>query len=366
MAVLLTCPRGHQWQASVDVCALEAPATLVCAVCGAPHLTLPLSRPGAPAARPRIPGYEILGVLGRGGMGVIYVARQARPRRLVALKTIPAGDRARPDELSRFCFEAEAVARLRHPNIVRVYEVGKGGGCPYFALELVEGGSLAQQLAGTPVPARPAAELVATLARAIHYAHRQGIVHRDLKPANVLLAEDGTPKISDFGLAKCLGGGPPVAAGGSRLESDGVIVGTPCYMAPEQAAGKTRETGSAADVYALGAILYELLAGRPPFQAARVLDTLAQVRSQEPVPPSHWLAAAGSAGRADPPVPRTLEAICLKCLQKDPHRRYVHARALADDLHRFLAGEPARARRIRAGPWQGHGATRRRPGVLSA
>jgi eukaryotic-like serine/threonine-protein kinase len=278
---------------------------------------------------PTIPGYEVRTELGRGGMGVVFEARQVCLDRVVALKLIPAGAHAGSEELARFRREAEAVARLKHSSIVQVYEVGERDGCPYLALELVEGGNLRQKLNGAPLPPEQAAQLVAQVARAVSYAHQQGIVHRDLKPANILLTADGTPKIVDFGLAK-------------RLDADmgqtrsGAVIGTPSYMAPEQAEGKSKEVGPLADVYALGAILYELLTGRPPFRAVTLLDTLEQVRSQDPVPPR----------LLQPKLPRDLEAICLKCLEKEPGRRFLTAQALADDLDRFLAGEPTHTRGI--------------------
>jgi serine/threonine protein kinase len=293
-----------------------------------------------------VPGYESLGELGRGAMGVVYKARQVRLRRVVALKVILSGTHASPRELARFRIESEAVARLQHPNIVTLYEVGEYGGLPYFSLEYVAGGSLADMLDRTPMPARQAARLVELLARAIHAAHQQGIIHRDLKPANVLLAVDGTPKIIDFGLARRLddSAGPT---------STGAILGTPSYMPPEQAAGKTQEIGAAADIYALGAILYELLTRRPPFQAATRVETIRQVLSREPLPPS-ILAAR---------VPLDLERICLKCLQKEAGRRYSDALALAEDLRSWQVGEPIRARPIglkeeglllmRRNPWAG-------------
>jgi hypothetical protein len=274
-----------------------------------------------------VAGYEILGELGRGGMGVVYKARHVQLNRLVALKMILAGSHAGETELARFRVEAEAVARLQHPGIVQIYEVGESEGKPFFSLEFVEGGSLSAKLGGVPLPARRAAELVAALAGAVDAAHRKGIVHRDLKPANVLLTADGTPKITDFGLAKRLD-----AAGQTAT---GAVMGTPSYMAPEQAMGK-KDIGPAADVYALGAILYELLMGRPPFLGAEALDTLRQVVSDEPVPPS----------RSNHRVPHDLETICLKCLHKEPKKRYGSARELAEDLGRWLAGEPIAARPV--------------------
>jgi tetratricopeptide (TPR) repeat protein/WD40 repeat protein len=292
---------------------------------------------------PAFKDYEILGELGRGGMGVVYRARQQGLNRLVALKMILAGEHAGSQHLARFRAEAEAVARLQHPNVVQVHEVGEQDGRPFFSMEFVEGGSLAGKLAGTPQPARPAAELVEVLARAIQAAHQRGIVHRDLKPANILLAADGTPKISDFGLAKKL----DEAAGQT---ASGAILGTPSYMAPEQASGGKRPVGPAADVYALGAILYELLTGRPPFKAETTFDTLRQVLTEEPVPPR----------RLNGKVPRDLETICLKCLLKEPRKRYPSAAELADDLGHFLAGEPITARPVRV--WEkGWKWARRRP-----
>jgi hypothetical protein len=291
------------------------------------------SRGGDPAAAngetwPAVPGYEVLEELGRGGMGVVYKARQAGLGRLVALKVILAGAHAGADDRARFRAEAEAVARLQHPNVVQIHEVGERDGRPYFSLEFCPGGSLDGRLAGTPLPPPEAGRLVETLARAVHAAHRHGIIHRDLKPANVLLAEDGTPKITDFGLAKRLDG--------SGRTRSGELLGTPSYMAPEQARGQGKAVGPAADVYALGAILYECLTGRPPFRAATWPETLQQVSAEEPVPPRRLNAA----------VPRDLETVCLKCLEKEPGRRYAGARDLAEDLRRFGAGEPVKARPV--------------------
>jgi hypothetical protein len=277
-----------------------------------------------------VPGYEVLGELGRGGMGVVYKARQVRLGRLVALKMVLAGGHAGPDELARFRTEAEAVARLNHPGIVQIYEVGEHQGLPYFSLEFCPGGSLAQKLGGTPLPARQAAELVEALARAVEAAHRAGVVHRDLKPANVLLTAEGKAKVTDFGLAKKLGEAGQTASG--------AVMGTPSYMAPEQAGGKTKEIGPAADVYALGAILYEALTGRPPFKAATAMDTILQVLERQVMP----------VRQLQPGVPRDLETVCLKCLQKEPAKRYASAAALAEDLRRFQAHEPIKARPVGA------------------
>jgi serine/threonine protein kinase len=286
----------------------------------------------AAAALPEIPGHVLLEVLGRGGMGVVYKARDLRRNRLVALKMILVGGHAGEQELARFRKEAQAIAGLQHPNIVQLYDLGESEGRPFFSLELVEGGSLADQLDGTPWPARKAARLVRTLARAVHHAHQRSVIHRDLKPANVLLAADGTPKITDFGLAKQLD------ASKGQTPSDAVL-GTPSYMAPEQAGGQSKRVGPAADVYALGAILYELLTGQPPFQGATPLDIIMQVVTDDPVAPR----------LLRPNLPVELETICLKCLHKDPSKRYPSAKALANDLRRFVEDEPIRARRSR--PW---------------
>ncbi|HVK14285.1 MAG TPA: protein kinase [Gemmataceae bacterium] len=294
-------------------------------------------------ALPRIDGYDVEAVLGRGGMGVVYRARHRNLNRPVALKMVRAGAYASRQDLARFRHEAEAVAGLRHPHIVQVYDCGEAGGRPYFTMELLDGGSLAHKLGGTPMPARAAAELVIVIAGAAALAHANGIVHRDLKPANILLAADGTPKVSDFGLARPIHDGPGLTASGTR-------VGTPSYMAPEQALGRSSAARPAVDVYALGAVLYECLTGRPPFRGETAADTERQVVTDDPVPPS----------RLNPRVPRDLETVCLKCLQKDPARRYAGGEALADDLRRFLAGAPVAARRTgvfeRAGKW-----ARRRP-----
>jgi serine/threonine-protein kinase len=299
-----------------------------------PGLRTPPLADAVPPARagaglPQVPGYEMETVLGHGGMGVVYVARQRALDRRVAVKMLLAGPFAGPQELGRFRRETAALARLQHPNIVQVYDAGDVEGRPYFAMELVEGGSLAKKLSGTPQPPRSAAALLATLAEAIHAAHQSGIVHRDLKPANILLAADGTPKVADFGLA-----GP--LEGGAGLTQTGVPMGTPGYMAPEQARGEARALGLAVDVYALGAILYEQLTGRPPFRAATPAETLRQVVDQEPAPPS----------RLNAGVPRDAETICLKCLEKDPRKRYASAAALAEDLQRFQRDEPIVARSV--------------------
>jgi tetratricopeptide (TPR) repeat protein/tRNA A-37 threonylcarbamoyl transferase component Bud32 len=310
----------------------------------------PPRRPAGPRAEepPEVTGYEVLTLLGRGGMGVVYKARQKRLNRFVALKMLRGGVHAGPELRARFHVEAEALASLQHPNIVQIYEVDEHAGCPYIAMEFVEGGTLHDLLDGRPAAPRAAAELVETLARAMHAAHLRGIVHRDLKPANILMRRsDGpdsasrggpvwgsgievarfTPKVTDFGLAKHL-------AEGKGQTATGVIMGTPSYMAPEQARGRVREIGPPTDVYSLGAILFEVLTGRPPFEGQSGVDTLNRVVTEEPPAPS----------RLRPKVPRDLETICLKCLEKDPARRYGSAEHLADDLRRYLGGEPVAAR----------------------
>jgi tetratricopeptide (TPR) repeat protein len=284
--------------------------------------------PPAGADLPTVPGYEIISELGRGGMGVVYLARQRSLNRHVALKMIQAGANANLTSKVRFRIEAEAVARLQHPNIVQIHEIRERDGGPFLALEYLAGGNLAQTTAGAPQPGLEAARLVETLARAVHHIHEHGIVHRDLKPTNVLLTLDGTPKLSDFGLARLTD-----RDGLTRSEA---MIGTPSYMSPEQAGGDPRKIGVPADIYSLGAILYELLTGRVPFQGSTALETLAQVRTQEPLRPR----------RRQPSVSLDLETICLKCLEKEPGKRYSSALALADDLRCFLAGRPIQARPV--------------------
>ncbi len=276
---------------------------------------------------PSIPGYDIIGELGRGGMGVVFKAWHVPSKRFVALKMILTGADATETRRKRFRVESEAASRLAHPNIIQVHDVGEIDGHPFFALEFCGGGSLAKKLAGSPMLPQTAALLVEKLARAVSVAHAQQIIHRDLKPANILLSSDGEPKISDFGLAK-------------RLDSDDVqtraraVMGTPSYMPPEQALGAGAPIGPAADIYALGAILYECLTGRPPFKSATAADTLDQVKHQEPVAPRLLNAS----------VPRELDAICLKCLRKSPRERFATAAEMADEIHRYLRGEPIRTR----------------------
>ncbi|MFO0846017.1 MAG: serine/threonine-protein kinase [Gemmataceae bacterium] len=316
----------------------------------------------APARRPsEVPGYEVLEELGRGGMGVVYRARHVPLNRMVALKFILAGTSAPARHIERFRREAEVVARLRHPNIVQIYDVGEVDNQAFLALEYAEGGNLRDRLAGQPLEPRAAALILEPCARAVQHAHRQGVVHRDLKPANILMAVGGdsvasgnrplpgyrptgfdlpgmatyqpplatcTPKITDFGLARML----DARQSGSEL---GVAAGTPQYMAPEQATGDP-DAGPLVDVWALGATLYELLTGRPPFRAASARETMRLIVDADPVPPT----------QLQPTVPRDLETICLKCLEKEPDRRYSGARELAQDLRRFLDGEPIHARRV--------------------
>jgi tRNA A-37 threonylcarbamoyl transferase component Bud32 len=297
--------------------------------------------------RPSVPGYEIIEELGRGGMGVVYKARQLRLNRLVALKMILAGEYAGTEAVERFLAEARIVARLRHPNIVQIHAIGDLEGRPYVELEYVEGGSLGLRLDGTPWPPRAAARLVESLASALAEAHRMGIVHRDLKPANILMTDDGTPKITDFGLAKS----SEKDLGLTRTDS---ILGSPSYMAPEQAEGRAKDVGPAADIYALGANLYELLTGRPPFVGPTILATLDLVKNADPVPPKSL----------QPGVSADLQTICLKCLRKEPQRRYESVDALAEDLGRYLGGEPILARPTprweRAWKW-----VRRRPATAA-
>jgi tRNA A-37 threonylcarbamoyl transferase component Bud32 len=287
-----------------------------------------VSADAAPALPRSFGDYELVAELARGGMGVVYKARQKSLNRVVALKMILAGRLAGPEELQRFRTEAEAAARLRHPHIVAVHEVGAVENQLFFSMEFIDGQTLAERLRQGPVPGRAAAGYVRQLAGAVHHAHQQGIVHRDLKPSNILLDHADVPYITDFGLAKKLD------AGGLALTQTGAIVGTPSYMAPEQAAGKIKELGPACDVWGLGALLYELLTGRPPFRSDSALDTVLLVLEGEPVPPR----------LLNPKVDQDLETICLKCLEKQPESRYLTAEDLAADLERYLDGEAIRAR----------------------
>jgi serine/threonine protein kinase/photosystem II stability/assembly factor-like uncharacterized protein len=326
-----TCRRGHRWAAAAADTATGLDQTLRCPECGstatADELPPPPQDPGPtlvqPSSRPEIAGFEVLEELGRGGMGVVYKARQKSLGRVVALKMLLSGPFADAEDLARLRVEAESIARLQHPNIVHVYDIGEEKGWTFISLEFLDGGNLARALDGRPWPVERAVRLIETLARAVHAAHQRGVIHRDLKPANVLLTADGSPKITDFGLAKRLDAG-------IAHTRTGAIMGTPCYMAPEQAEGRSKDVGPATDVYALGAIFYELLAGRPPFQADSSFDVMTKVVQEEPAP----------LRRLRPEVPAAVEQVCLTCLQKDPGRRYPTALALADAVRDSLTSTP--------------------------
>ena len=391
MAEVFTCPMGHRWTVSVrehalrndiwrcpfcESAAIESAVTPVAddlhteidpgwpSTPGlpAPHpipppvhaaLDLIISRSGGGASGdiasrlPELPGYELISQLGRGGMGVVWLARQTHLDRLVAVKQIAHGLAGDPEALLRFQREARSAAQLQHPNIVRVYEVGEYEGQPYLTLEYVDGGSLAQRLRREIVSYRDAAEWTRQLAEAIAFAHSQGVVHRDLKPSNILLTATGTPKISDFGSARWEG----ESGGQASSLWTMATVGTPAYMPPEQSRGVSHPSS---DIYGLVRCLYEMLSGRPPFRGETPMETLRQLTNDDPVRPS----------RLAPRLPRDLETICLKCLEKDPARRYVSAAALADELSRYLRGEPIEARSIgraaRAIKW-----ARRRPAAAA-
>jgi serine/threonine protein kinase len=275
---------------------------------------------------PPIAGYSVFGEVGRGGMAVVYRAQQHHLDRPVVVKVLRNG--ASPDLRDRFRAEIEALGRLRHANIAQVYDAGEVGGRPYLAIEFFEGGSLAAKLRGGPLESRAAARIVEALARAAQHAHENGVVHRDLKPANVLFAADGTPKIADFGLAR-----QSLAGLGTRT---GDLLGTPSYMAPEQAAGRPHQSGPAGDIYSLGAVFYESLTGRPPFRGESLVETIEQVQLRPVTLPRQIL----------PTIPADLEAICLKCLAKEPTARYITAGQLADDLRRFLDNKSVNAKPI--------------------
>ena len=362
MSQKLTCPQGHQWDYD-EVTLGPTEQTPVCPLCGdkAAAVTLSLYEADAsthvpkdapacagPSELPAIAGYDIVAEIGRGGIGIVYEARQQKVHRTVALKMLLAGAQAGAATLARFHTEAQAVGRLQHPNIVQLHDIGQQDGRPFLVLEFVGGGTLRDRLARTPQSMRQAAELVETLALAIHVAHQRGVVHRDLTPRNILFTPDGVPKISDFGLAKL------VANEMGAQTQTGEVMGTPSYMAPEQAGGKNRQIGPPVDVYALGAILYEMLTGRPPFRSETALDTLVQVLSDEPVAPT----------RLQPKIPRDLETICLKCLEKNASKRYASPQALADDLRAFLSNSPIQASPVsfwgRCAKW-----AKRRPAVAA-
>ena len=316
----------------------------------------------------RFGDYELLAQIARGGMGVVYRARNVGMNRVVALKMLREGRLAGPAAVRRFLIEAEAAGRLDHPNIVPVYEVGEHNGRHFFTMRFVEGGSLAAKCGerggkdepGLRLSTRTSVRLLLKVARAVHFAHEHGILHRDLKPANILLDAQGEPLVSDFGLAKLT-----ESESSSGLTLNGTVIGTPAYMAPEQAAGTTAEQTTAADTYSLGAILYQLLAGRPPFAGATPIEIARKAIDEEPLPPSRF-ARDQTAGRVNrksqigSPIDRDLDTICLKCLEKDPARRYASAAALADDLERWLRHEPIAARQTptweKAAKW-----SRRRP-----
>jgi tRNA A-37 threonylcarbamoyl transferase component Bud32 len=297
-------------------------------------LTMRLESPrpsssGAQPAGTSFGDYELLVEIARGGMGVVYKARQTSLNRIVALKMILAGKLAAEDDLARFRTEAEAAAKLQHANIVAVHDVGEIDGQHYFSMDFIDGQTLAHRLAKGPLPSKDAARYLRQIARALHYAHRQGVLHRDLKPSNILIDAEDEPHVTDFGLAKRLG----PDTGHTRT---GAVLGTPSYMAPEQAGGRIKDQGPWTDVYGLGAVLYEMLTGRPPFRAETPLDTLMQVLDSDPVPPR----------LLNPKIDNDLETICLKCLDKDVSRRYAGADELAEDLQRYLSGESIAARSL--------------------
>ncbi|MBM3846863.1 MAG: serine/threonine protein kinase, partial [Verrucomicrobia bacterium] len=307
--------------------------------------------------------YQLLHEVSRGGMGVVWKALQVSLGRTVALKLILMGRFASSTEIKRFRAEAEAAAQLDHPNIVPIHEVGESQGQHYFAMRFLEGGSLADRMAKTnpPTPHRETAALISTVAKAVQHAHQHGILHRDLKPANILLDASGSPHVTDFGLATRLSSHADSPEQHARLTASGDVLGSPCYMSPEAASGQVHRLTTASDVYGLGAILYELLAGQPPFVEQNPVDVLRKVVEEEPIPPRALRAIKDSAGA----IPADLEVIYLKCLHKDPDRRYPSALALAEDLDRFLRREPVEARATgsleRFWLW-----CRRRPAVVTA
>ena len=305
----------------------------------------------APAGRlPRFLGeYELLEEIARGGMGVVYRARQDKLNRQVALKLIRSGSLAGTGELLRFRREAEAIAELEHPHIIPIYEIGQEDDQPYFSMKLIPGGNLGRHIERLKDDPRTVAAVIAKVARAVHYAHQRTILHRDIKPSNILLAEHDEPYVTDFGLAKRIG------PGSDTMETvTGAVMGTPAYMPPEQARGGTKSVTTAADVYSLGATLYEALTGQPPFAGDSAGEIMRQVLDQEPARPSS----------IQPKLDRDLETICLKCLEKPPERRYGSAEALAEDLESWLAGLPIKARPVPA--WEKVAKWVRRKKVLAA
>ncbi len=310
---------------------VDPPAELANATVTRVSGAVPQVQVGAPP--PVFGDYELVAEVARGGMGVVYRARQRALNRVVALKMILSGRLASPEDMHRFQTEAEAAAGLQHPNIVQIFEVGAIEGQHYFSMQFIEGRTLAQRLAEGPLPSREAARYVRQIARAVHFAHQRDILHRDLKPSNILIDAADEPHITDFGLAKRLGD-----SGHTRT---GSVLGTPSYMAPEQAGGKIKELGPRTDVYGLGALLYELLTGRPPFKAETPMDTVMQVLENDPVPPR----------LLNPNVDAELQTVCLRCLEKDPQRRYPSAEAMADDLARYLNGDPIQARASSVFDW---------------
>lgn len=336
--VVLKCSQGHSWRISLDATVRASPGTppaehtggshCWCPTCGQPGVSEPIETATNDQQQPlpEVPGYELLGELGRGGMAVVYKARQQRPQRIVALKIMHHPTNGDQSWVARFRAEAEAAAQLEHPHIVRMYEVGEAKGLSYLALEFIDGQTLADRTQGQPQPARWSAELLMLVARAMQFAHERGIIHRDLKPGNILLqkTEGGPqPRVADFGLAKRLD-----QLDGVKTRT-GDVMGTPVYMAPEQATGVTRNIGPPCDIHALGVIFYELLTGRRPYEGADVIDTLRLVTTEEPIPPRRLVGS----------IPRDLETICLKCLEKRPRQRFAMAADLAAELQRYLNGE---------------------------